>query len=668
MTRDIAAWPPADHFVRPEKKGRRRTILDRISREVAGFFIRPALLLLSSRGRIVEEAGRREAALRLKTDAELKAIAASLKPRLRLEGFRPRNVADAFALIREVAGRTVGMRHFDCQLAGGAALLDGFLVEMDTGEGKTLVATLPAATAALAGLPVHVISVNDYLTARDGEWMGEIYRFLGLSVGAVTHEKSPAERRQAYGCDITYCTNKEVVFDYLRDRLLLGDAADPLRLHGEHLYDVRGKRERLLLRGLHFAIVDEADSVLIDEARTPLILSKKEASASQKEVARQALELAATLVEGADYRLSYEADQASKRIVLTEAGRETIRAGSGNLGTAWRGVVRREELVTKALIASLLYRRDDHYLVRDGKVQIIDEFTGRIMPDRSWEGGLHQLIEAKEGCEVTGQQETAARISFQRFFMKYLKLCGMTGTAREVRSEMWSVYALPFVRVPTNRPVQRLLGPDRIFASLDDKWRAVAGRVREIHAEGRPVLIGTRTVAASERLASLLAAEGLDCQLLNARQDAEEALIVARAGEPSRITIATNMAGRGTDIKLAPGIAEKGGLHVLMTERHEAGRIDRQLAGRCGRQGEPGSCEAFLSLEDPLLEAPFTGLRGRVGRLFKWWGYDMRRTAGSRMMARAQKKVEKAHAGVRKRLLKYDEELGDVLSFSGRSD
>jgi preprotein translocase subunit SecA len=668
MMRDVGTWPPADYFVRPERRGRRRTLLDRMARELSGYVIRPARVRLLSQDRIVEGIRRPEEALRVKTDGELKDLAASMRRRLRTEGFKGSVVAEAFALVREVAGRTVGMRHFDCQLIGGAALLNGFLVEMDTGEGKTLVATLPAATAAMAGLPVHVITVNDYLTARDAEWMGEIYRFLGHSVGCITHEKTPVQRRQAYRADITYCTNKELVFDYLRDRLLLGESADPLRLYGEHLYDTKGKSDRLLLRGLHYGIVDEADSVLVDEARTPLILSKKETAGREEEVAQQALAAAAKLVEGDDYRLEYETDQGLRKVVITDAGRETIRRITGGFGIQWRGAVRREELVKKALAATRLFKRDEHYLVRDGKVQIVDEFTGRVMPDRSWEGGLHQLIEVKEGCEITGLQETAARISYQRFFMKYLGLCGMTGTAEEVRRELWSIYALPFIRVPTNKPVRRRSSPDRLFASDDEKWRAVVRRVREIHDEGRPVLVGTRTVAASEHLGALLAQAGLSFQILNAKQDGEEAGIVERAGEAGRITIATNMAGRGTDIKLAPGVAEKGGLHVLMTERHEAGRIDRQLAGRCGRQGDPGSYEAFLSLRDPLMENAFTGFWGGVERLFRTSGYDIRRIAGRRMMIRAQKKVEKAHAGVRKRLLKYDEQLGDALSFSGRTD
>ncbi|NPU83928.1 MAG: preprotein translocase subunit SecA [Syntrophaceae bacterium] len=668
MGRDVKDWPVADYFHRPERRERRRTFLDRAAWDLAGVFIGPARVRFGGLKGIVERAGCHGQALQDRTDAELKDLARSLKPQLRREGFRDDLVAEAFALIREVDSRILGMRPFDCQLVGGYALLKGFLAEMDTGEGKTLVATLPAATVAMAGLPVHVITVNDYLTARDAELMGEVYRFLGLSVGCVIHDKTPAQRRRAYGCDIVYCTNKEVVFDYLRDRIALGDRVDPFRLHAEHLYDGQGKNSRLLLRGLHYAIVDEADSVLVDEARTPLIISRTETSEAMQTTLRQALEMAGSMEEERDYRINYEADDGMRTISMTEAARESIHRAADSMGTLWRSSVRREELVMKALTALHLYRRDEQYLVRDGKVQIIDEFTGRVMPDRSWEGGLHQLIEAKEGCEITGQRETVARISYQRFFRRYLKISGMSGTAKEVRRELWAVYGLPFVRIPTNRPARRRLEPDRIFASQQLKWQSVADRIVELHAGQHPVLVGTRTVAASEHLSRLLTEAGLPHQVLNAKQDKEEARIIAQAGEPGRITIATNMAGRGTDIILAPGVAERGGLYVIMTERHEAGRIDRQLAGRCGRQGDPGTCEAFLSLEDPLISEGSRGMIGRLGGWLRERGYGIGDSVGKLAIRRAQKRVEKAHAGVRKRLLKYDEERGDTLSFSGKTE
>ncbi|TFG93430.1 MAG: prepilin peptidase, partial [Syntrophobacterales bacterium] len=470
MRRDLSDWPAADYFLRPERKERRRTILDRMAWELAGFVVQPARVHLSGLNGIVANVERYDSVFKGKGDGDLRMLAGFLRQRLRREGLVEGLVAETFALIREAARRTVGMGHFDCQLIGGAALLRGFLAEMDTGEGKTLVATLPAALVALAGVPVHIISVNDYLTSRDAEWMGEIYRFLGLTVGCIVHEKTVAQRREAYLCDVTYCTNKEIVFDYLRDRITLADRTDPLRLYAECIYKPEGRSHGLLLRGLHYAIVDEADSVLVDEARTPLIISKTEASEEEEIAARQALDIAHNLKEGTHYRIEYEADDGLRTIVVTDSGRARIAKMTELFGVMWRSSVRQEELIRKALMALLLFCRDEQYLVRDGKVQIIDEFTGRVMPDRSWEGGLHQLIETKEGCEITGQRGTVARISYQRFFRKYLKLSGMTGTAKEVRREVWAIYGLSFVRIPTNRPVRRRSQPDRIFGSAEDKW------------------------------------------------------------------------------------------------------------------------------------------------------------------------------------------------------
>ncbi|HET57695.1 MAG TPA: prepilin peptidase [Deltaproteobacteria bacterium] len=668
MFGSVSNWPRADHFARPEKKEGRKTFLDRMAWETAGYFVRPwsgrAVLLKRIIGRVEKAA---EGLDRL-SDDELKERSGPLRRRMRMEGFSPPLVGESFALIREAATRVLGMRHFDCQLMGGYALLKGLLAEMETGEGKTLVATLPAATVALAGIPVHVITVNDYLTDRDAGLMGELYRFFGLSVGCVVHDKTPAQRRAAYGCDITYCTNKEVVFDYLRDRITLGDIVDELQLHAEHLSRGEGRSDRLLLRGLHYTIVDEADSVLVDEARTPLIISRSDVSADEERTMKQALAIAGNLKEKVHYRIEYEADQAVRAIVMTDGGREEIRLATENMGPVWQSPIRREELARKALTALHLYSRDEQYLVSDGKVQIIDEFTGRVMPDRSWEGGLHQLIEAKEGCDITGQRETVARISYQRFFRRYLKLSGMTGTAREVRRELWSIYGLPIVRIPTNRPLKRKIIRDEVFRTLDEKYERVTERVETLHGRGVPVLIGTRTVAASERLSRLLDGRGIPHQVLNAKQDREEALIVARAGEPERVTIATNMAGRGTDIKLDRGMADLGGLHVLMTERHEAGRIDRQLAGRCGRQGEPGRCEVFISFEDPLMRDGYQGLSGRALQIMNRSGSNLWGPMGRRVMKNAQRRVERVHAGVRKRLLRYDEERSDTLSFSGRSE
>ena len=585
----------------------------------------------------------------------LRERAAGLRPRLRREGFTLELTAEAFALIRAAAGAVKGMRHFDVQLIGGWAMLNGMIAEMETGEGKTLTATLAAGTAALAGHAVHVITVNDYLAGRDAELMRPVYEALGLSVGCVLHELDPAARQAQYRRDVVYCSNKELTFDYLRDRLVLGGKPRPIADRVEAL--AGGTRaQRLLLRGLQFAIVDEADSVLIDEARTPLILSAAGDASAELAMYRQALELARGLGEE-------DFEREASRIDLTAAGEEKLAGLAGALGGIWSGPRRRNRLVLQALSALHLFEADKHYLVREGKVVIIDEYTGRLMPDRSWEQGLHQLIEIKEGCEATGRRETLARISYQSFFRRYLRLAGMTGTAAEVAGELWAVYRLRVARIPTNRPVQRIHVPDRVFATQEAKWEAVLAAIRERHALGQPVLVGTRSVAASEHLAALLDKAGLDYQLLNARQDSQEAEIVAGAGGPGRITVATNMAGRGTDIKLAPGIAERGGLHVLCTERHDAGRIDRQLFGRCGRQGDPGSCEAILALGDDVVTAH---LPQAASVLSRWQGLPSR--LGALLIAAAQWNAQRAHSATRRQLLGMDEQLGDQLAFSGRAE
>jgi preprotein translocase subunit SecA len=595
----------------------------------------------------------------------LLAAAREVGQRLRSDGLQEEHVARAFALTREAAAGAIGERHYDVQLVGGWMLLHGLVAEMETGEGKTLTATLPAVTAALAGIPVHIITVNDYLAARDAEWMAPIYRALGLRVGVVVHGLDPAARQTAYASDVTYCTNKEIVFDYLRDRLVLGRRAGRIQLQVARLADGGQQAERLVLRGLHYAIVDEADSVLVDEARTPLIISgagEGEVTTARK-LYQTALALAERLAAGRDYLL----ETRERRVELTAAGEARLRELTQSMRGAWKGTLRRHELVRQALTARHLFHRDTHYLVRDGKVQIIDEYTGRLMGDRSWEHGLHQLIEAKEGVAVTRQTAPLARISYQRFFRRYLRLAGMTGTAREVAGELRAVYGLPVVRVPTNRRLVRQRLASRTFATAKAKWEAVVARIRELHDQGRPVLVGTRSVGASEHLAALLDAAGLAHVVLNARQDREEAQIIARAGEPGRITVATNMAGRGTDIRLARGVVERGGLHVLATERHEAGRIDRQLFGRCGRQGDPGSYETFVSLQDELVAvharrvwvrlAARAAPCGRLGRLVAHW-----------VVLRAQARAERLHSRARRDMLRLDEHLETALAFSGRGE
>lgn len=590
--------------------------------------------------------------------------ARELKKQLRRDGLQDELVAQAFALIRETADQILGMRHFNVQLIGGWVLLNGMVAEMETGEGKTLTATLPACTAAMAGIPVHVITVNDYLVERDCEIMRPVYEALGLSVAAVTAEMDHKSRQAAYACDVVYCSNKTIVFDYLRDRILLGASSTSLHLRLEKIYGADTRIRRLLLRGLHFAIVDEADSVLVDEARTPLIISSEVSSEEEALVAEQALGIAKQLSAGTDFDLI----RAEHSVKLTAQGLERMVDLCKEMGGVWVGTLRREELVTQALTALYIFNKDEHYIIRDGKIQVVDEFTGRVMADRSWGQGLHQLIETKEGCEVTARREPLARISYQRFFRRYLHLSGMTGTAKEVAGELGSIYNLAVVRIPTHTPGRRIYHQDRIFQTEQEKWQAVADRVAELHAKGVPILLGTRSVADSEVASHMLAERGLVHKVLNAKQDHEEADIIASAGEIGQIIIATNMAGRGTDIKLGPGVSELGGLHVILSERHEAGRIDRQLAGRCARQRDPGSFEAILSMEDPVLQPYLKGLLNWLARNVAKQDSQIGQVAKVQLIRFAQYRTERTQSKVRKNLLKSDRQMGGILSFSGRPE
>jgi len=596
-------------------------------------------------------------------DAALRAAATQLRVRLRREGFRPEIAGRTFALVREVAERQIGQRHFDVQLMGGWALLQGRLVEMATGEGKTITATLPACTAAFAGIPVHVITVNEYLATRDARSMGPIYRFFGLSVGVITQDMQPDARRAAYACDITYCTNKDLAFDYLRDRVALGDAGSAAHVALEKLRGGGRRASRIVLRGLHFGIVDEADSVFIDEARTPLILSASKGGDDEAEMCAEALAVAQDLVVGEHYRV----DVRNRVVDLRDRGCEQLAEWCEARHGVWTSKRLREELVRQALSALLLFHRDQHYVVADGKVQIVDEFTGRIMADRSWERGLHQMIEAKEGVELSTRRDTLARITYQRLFRRYLRLAGMTGTALEVAPEIWSIYRLDAVRVPLNRPDRRAYRIGRIFTSAHAKWEAVADAAeRYTRDQGRAVLIGTRSVRASEEVSAVLAARGLEHALLNAKQDKEEAEVIARAGGAGRITVATNMAGRGTDIKPEPDVIAKGGLEVILTECHESARIDRQLFGRCARQGDAGACGAIVSLEDELFRtnAPWltrflAGLGGAsiCSPSVLWILRHM-----------AQTTAERRNARIRADNLKFDRRLETTLAFSGKHE
>ena len=588
-----------------------------------------------------------------------------LKSNLLRHGLDDQFIIEAFALIREVAERKVGLRHYDEQLIGGWVIIKGMVAEMDTGEGKTLVATLPACTAAMAGIPVHIVTVNDYLVERDAAFLEPVYQAFGLTVGVITEDMDLAARQAAYACDITYCSNKQLTFDYLKDRLVLGRKGSRLHLQLGRLYAKQAaKNSQLHLRGLCFAIVDEADSVLIDESRTPLILSRENNSLDQLYVYQQALNIAEQLKEIRDFLI----DRRHRNIELTESGIKRVSHNTEVLSGIWSAKRRSHELIIQALSAKHLFLKDINYLVKDGKVLIIDEFTGRVMADRSWERGLHQLIETKEGCEMSGQKETLCRISYQTFFRRYLHLAGMTGTAKEVAGELFSVYQQSVIKIPTHKPSRRKRLSTHYFSTAAQKWSAIVERIDEIHQLGRPILVGTRSVEASEHLGQLLTEKGLMHRILNARQDANEAEIIKAAGTLGCITVATNLAGRGTDIGLGDGVDEIGGLHVIASECHEARRIDRQLFGRCARQGNAGSHEMMLSLEDEIV----TKYALRMLLVFAK-ALCNKRISGAQLLAAsvfywAQIRAERHHASIRVSLLKMDENLQNLLAFSGKSE
>ncbi len=582
------------------------------------------------------------------------ALATSLR-----RSWRPQVVGRALAFVREVAALTLGMRPYDVQIMAAAALLQGQVAEMQTGEGKTLAAALAAAVAGLAGRRVHVITVNDYLAQRDGEALVPFFARLGLRAGFVVHETTPEARRVAYAAPVTYVSNKEVAFDYLRDAIRR--RAAPTATH-QLLARLGGTvpAEALVMRGLDFAITDEADSVLVDEARTPLIISGEGPADADYARAQEALALVTGLVQGEDYLL----DRQERRVDLTKEGQRRIAAQTEAMGPDWGSVLARSELVRRALSAQFLFERDVHYLVRDDKVQIIDEYTGRIMADRFWNDGLQQMVEAKEGCAPSRARTSIARITYQKFFARYRHLCGMSGTLAEIAPELRAVYGLEIARIPTHRPSRRIAEPAVIVPDATAKWQLIAARALELAQAGRPVLIGTRSVAASDRASRLLHAAGMDHALLNAAQDAKEAAVVAQAGNPGRVTVATNMAGRGTDIRLGTGVAERGGLAVIVSERHDAARIDRQLAGRCARQGEPGSLHVILSLEDALLDPLRLHTPGRL---------LLRLAAGRPGLARGlftmmQKREERRHRQIRQQLMRFETRMERAMSFAGRPD
>ena len=559
----------------------------------------------------------------------------------------------ALALMREAAYRSIDLRPHPVQLIGAAILLGGALAEMETGEGKTLTALMPAALLAMTGQPVHVITANDYLAGRDAEFAQPFFARLGLTVGAVRDGMVPDERRKAYRASVTYGAGKEVAFDYLRDRMALGTAG-PKRLRLEALKGGQRRTDKLVMRGLGAVIVDEADSIMVDEARTPLILTRAQEGEIGSDLCTQALEAVSALEEERHFTL----DRKRHRIELTDEGEAELAARTDGLGAPWDRELHRHDLATKALTALHIFKRDEHYLLKEGKVSIIDEYTGRLMPDRFWNDGLHQMIEVKEGCGASGLRLPMIKITYQRFFRRYRHLSGMSGTLRETAAEIWSVYRVAVIRVPTHQPLQRKALPRRIFATAEAKWEWIAERASSLSQAGRPVLIGVRTVDSAQEAASALAAKGVEAQVLSAAQDEAEADIVARAGEGAQITVATNMAGRGTDIRLNKTVEAKGGLHVIIAERHQSRRIDRQLAGRCARQGEKGSYEICGSLDDGFVHPLANWVPVERGGAFARLGIFF--------VDSGQRRLERVHGKARAELLRQDIESDGLMGFAGQ--
>ncbi|HEY7986849.1 MAG TPA: DEAD/DEAH box helicase [Methylophilaceae bacterium] len=553
---------------------------------------------------LIKEINALDSQLAAHSDTALRELVFDLRAKLSMQGFTHPLKIEALALVKQSCQRVLGVVPYDTQLLAACIILDGKLAEMATGEGKTLAAAIGVAAIALSGTPVHLITSNDYLVVRDAEKSQALYAFLGLSVGTVTQDMDENKRRLAYACDITYCTAKELVFDYLRDIAIGGRKRSNLH---SRISQLSGPTYQPVLRGLCMAVIDEADSILIDEARVPLILSESIVDTKQLDYYHKARALAATMALTTDYIL----DRHAMTVALTDAGRQKLEQGAKSLGALWHNRMHREEAICQALAAQYLYRRDKHYLVRDDAVYIIDEITGRISPGRVWSRGLHQLIEIKEGCKPSGEMLTAAQITYQRFFPRYLKLSGMSGTLSESRAELYAVFGLMLTKVPLRQPSKRIVLPTHIYHDRESQWGAVVERARTCHQQRRPVLIGTDSVADSEVLSQRLHAAGLAHVVLNARQDQHEAAIVARAGELEQITVSTNMAGRGTDIPLGAGAEQLGGLHLISCQHNTSRRIDRQLLGRCARQGNPGSAQTLISFDKPLLTRLYpTWLKG----------------------------------------------------------
>jgi preprotein translocase subunit SecA len=595
---------------------------------------------------------------------ELQDHTQQLKHSLHRQGLTEELIAESFAFIRETAQRILGKRHYDVQILGGWAMINGMIAEMATGEGKTLTATLPACTAAMAGIPVHVITSNDYLAKRDQNLLQPLYEQLGLTSAYVVDGMEIADRKSAYECNIVHSTSQQITFDYLRDRIVTGNHTGRLSMQFKQIQDEQNRQSSLLLKGLCFAIIDEADSVLIDEARTPLIISKPLPGQESEQTYFDALFLATSLKINTDFEINPN----QHSIVVTPAGKERLETLTEPLDKKWQRKRWREMFVKQALVANHLYERDKQYLVRDDKVEIIDQNTGRAMPDRSWEFGLQQLIEAKEKCTISQEKETLAKISYQRFFRRYLKLAGMSGTVSEVAGELNSIYSIPVIKIPTHKPCKRKQLPERLYKTSQQQWLALVKQIKLIHQQKRPLLIGTSSVAESEQISQLLYEQNLPYRMLNAKQDQKEADIVALAGQAGSITVATNMAGRGTDIELSKNITNSGGLHVIATSRNTSRRIDRQLYGRCARQGDPGSSEAILSLEDEKLENFYPAPILRIVAKFTNQQEPVPNWLSKPILKIPQKWQEFQDARIRKQLLKLDKQQAKTLAFTGRME
>ena len=580
---------------------------------------------------IVDVINGREKALESLSDDALAGHTGKFKERLANGESLDELLPEAFAVVREASRRVLGMRHFDVQMIGGICLHEGKIAEMRTGEGKTLVATLPVYLNALEGKGVHMVTVNDYLARRDSEWMGRVYRFLGLSVGLIAHDMDFPERKLAYASDVTFGTNNEFGFDYLRDNMVIHP-------------------QQMVQRDLHYAIVDEVDSILVDEARTPLIISGPgQKSTDMYAVMARAV---AQLKEGEDYKV----DEKQKTVAPADEAVLKVERIVGIKNLYAPENLELSHCFTAALRAKALMKRDRDYVVRDDEIIIVDEFTGRLMVGRRYSDGLHQAIEAKEGVKIQRESQTLASITFQNYFRMYGKLGGMTGTAKTEEDEFLKIYKLPVVVVPTNRPVQRIDEPDAIYKTKRAKYRAVGQAVEEIHKKGQPILIGTTSITQSEELSAILKKHGVPHNVLNAKYHEKEAEIIKDAGQKGAVTIATNMAGRGTDIQLGEGVQELGGLYILGTERHESRRIDNQLRGRAGRQGDRGQSKFYLSLEDDLLRLfAADNIASIMDRLGMDENDPIEHKLITRSIERAQKKVEARNFDIRKHVLEYDD-------------